>query len=255
MNPSTGVVVVAAEAREFAGLLRESPGVKLDWRVDFARLSREFVLLANGPGAALSAKAVREAARHTQIRALVSTGFCGGLDPRLAVGDIVIGDQVLDGATGERYDAAIADSAAAAQVGLILSINRVAVTAGEKAALQRSTGACCIEMEAAAVARLAREFDVPFYCIRAVSDSADCDLGLDFNAFRDGEGRFSRARIALTAMQRPGLVRPLLSLDRNCRKAATRLGDVLANLSAAQFGRAESAPKATGLPHINSLCK
>ena len=73
MSPSTGVVVVAAEPREFAGLLRDSPGVKLNWTVDFARLSRGFVLLANGPGPALSAKAVREASQHTDIRALVST--------------------------------------------------------------------------------------------------------------------------------------------------------------------------------------
>jgi adenosylhomocysteine nucleosidase len=255
MSASTGVVVVAAERREFAGLLRESAGVNLDWPVDFARLSRGFVLLANGPGPALSAKAVREAARHTQIGALVSTGFCGGLDPRLAVGDIVIGDSVLDGASGERYRAAIPDTPAAAKTGLILSMDRVAVTAGEKAVLQRSTGACCIEMEAAAVARLAREFDVPFYCIRAVSDSADCDLGVDFNAFRDGEGRFSRVRIALAAVQHPRYIRPLLNLDRDCRTAARRLGDFFANLSAPQFRRAESPPQATGLPHINSLCK
>jgi adenosylhomocysteine nucleosidase len=229
MSPSTGVVVVAAEPREFAGLLRDSPGVKLNWPVDFARLSRGFVLLANGPGPALSATAVREASQHTQIRALVSTGFCGGLDPALAVGDIVIGDNVLDDSSGERYRAAMPAGRAAARVGLILSMNRVAVTAGEKAALQQSTGACCIEMEAAAVARLARELDVPFYCIRAVSDSATCDLGLDFNAFRDGEGRFSRPRIALAAMQHPQFVRPLLTLDRNCRKAASKLGDFLAD--------------------------
>jgi adenosylhomocysteine nucleosidase len=229
MSPNTGVIVVAAEAREFAGLLRDSPGVKLNWPMDFARLSRGFLLLANGPGPVLSAKAVREAARRTGIRALVSTGFCGGLDPELAVGDIVIGDNVLDLASGEQYEAAMPDGGAGAKIGLVLSVDRVAVTAGEKAALQRSTGACCIEMEAAAVARLAREFDVPFYCIRAVSDSATCDLGLDFNAFRDGEGRFSRARIALAAVQRPRYVRPLLNLDRNCRKAACKLGDFLAD--------------------------
>jgi adenosylhomocysteine nucleosidase len=229
MSPSTGVVVVAAEPREFAGLLRDSPGVKLNWQVDFARMSRGFLLLANGPGPALSAKAVREAARRTDIRALISTGFCGGLDPALGVGDIVIGNTVLDYPSGGRFEAAVPSGGAAAKVGLILSMDRVAITAGEKAALQRSTGACCIEMEAAAVARLAREFEVPFYCIRAISDPATCDLGLDFNAFRDGEGRFNRSRIALAAMQRPRYVRPLLNLDRNCRKAASKLGDFLAD--------------------------
>jgi len=201
----------------------------LDWSVDFARLSRGFALLANGAGPALSGKAVREAAQRTEIRALVSTGFCGGLDPGLAVGDVVIGDNVLDGSSGQQYRAAIPAGPAAAKIGLILSMDRVAVTVEEKAALQRSTGACCIEMEAAAVARLASELNVPFYCIRVVSDSATCDLGLDFNAFRDGEGRFSVTRIAVAAIRRPQYLRPLLELDRNCRKAAANLGEFLAN--------------------------
>src|SRR6516164_5103770 len=108
-------------------------------------------------------------------------------------------------------------------------MDRVAVAVEEKAALQRSTGACCIEMEAAAVARLASELNVPFYCIRVVSDPATCDLGLDFNAFRDAEGRFSLPRIAVAAIRRPQYLRPLLELDRNCRKAAGDLGEFLAN--------------------------
>ena len=229
MSPNTGIVVVAAEPREFAGLLRGSPGVKLNWPVDFARLSRGFVLLANGPGPALSAKAVREAARRTGIRALVSTGFCGGLDPALSVGDIVIGDSVLDLSSGGRYRTAIPGCGAASRTGLILSMDRVAVTVDEKASLFRSTGACCIEMEAAAVARLAAEFNVPFYCIRAVSDPASADLGLDFNAFRDSEGRFSRTRIALAAIRRPRFVRPLIELDHDSRMAARKLGEFLAD--------------------------
>jgi adenosylhomocysteine nucleosidase len=229
MSANTGVVVVAAEPREFAGLLRGLPAVKLNWAVDFARSTSGFVLLANGPGPALSAEAVREAAQRTEIRALVSTGFCGGLDPELAVGDIVIGNIVFDHSSGKRYQAAIPAGAAAARAGLILSMDRVAVSIEEKAALYRSTGACCIEMEAAGVARLANEFQVPFYCIRAVSDRATAGLGLDFNAFRDREGRFSRTRIALAAVRSPRFVRPLLELDRDSRKAARKLGDFLAN--------------------------
>ncbi len=229
MSPNTGIVVVAAEPREFSGLLRGSRGVKLHWPVDFARQSRGFILLANGPGPALSARAVEEAARRTGIRALVSTGFCGALDPALAVGDIVIADKVLDLSSGQRYRAAVPTAPANSKVGLVVSMDRVAVTAGEKADLYRSTGACCLEMEAAGVARLAAEFDLPFYCIRAVSDGATGDLGLDFNAYRDEDGRFSRARIALAAMRRPRLVRALLTLDRDSRMAARNLGAFLAN--------------------------
>jgi hypothetical protein len=63
-----------------------------------------------------------------------------------------------------------------------------------------------------------------------VSDVAGEDLPLDFNRYRDADGRFNRARIALAAMGRPFSVLPgLLRLDRNCRRAAERLGEFLAN--------------------------
>jgi hypothetical protein len=85
-------------------------------------------------------------------------------------------------------------------------------------------------MEAAAVARKAAEWGVPFHCVRAVSDTAQDDLPLDFNLYRDAEGRFSRTRIALAALGRPFTRVPaLLRLDRNCRIASESLGDFFAN--------------------------
>jgi adenosylhomocysteine nucleosidase len=229
MNSNNGVIVVAAEAREFAGLLQGSRGVKLKWPLDFARALGGFILLANGPGPTLSAEAVHEAAQRTRIRALVSTGLCGALDPDLTVGDIVIADSVLDTASGERYAAAMPSRANLSNIGTVLSMDRVAVTVSEKENLYRSTRALAVEMEAAAIARLARESDVPFYCIRAVSDTARDGLGMDFNGFRDRQGRFSRARIAAAALRHPGYVLPLLHLDRNSRVAARKLGVFLAN--------------------------
>jgi hypothetical protein len=85
-------------------------------------------------------------------------------------------------------------------------------------------------MEAAAVKNKAEEWGVPFLCVRVVSDTAADDLPLDFNRYRNGNGDFSRSRIALAAMARPFSVMPrLIELDRNCRRAAHALGDFLAD--------------------------
>ena len=85
-------------------------------------------------------------------------------------------------------------------------------------------------MESAAVARKAAEWGVPFRCVRAVSDTAAEDMPLDFNLYRDADGRFSRTRIALAALARPFTAIPaLLRLDRNCRIAAESLGDFFAD--------------------------
>jgi nucleoside phosphorylase len=114
--------------------------------------------------------------------------------------------------------------------GEILSLDRVAVTAAEKRGLRERTGAAVIEMESAAVAAKAREWGLPFRCIKVVSDTAAEDMPLDFNLYRDSAGRFSRSRIALAALRRPFSAIPgLLRLDRNCRHAADKLGEFFAD--------------------------
>jgi adenosylhomocysteine nucleosidase len=202
-------LMVAAESQEFEGILeRFGKSSKLDWPAAFAcRVEGNgdlWLLVANGPGPRLVEKALEH---RTEVTGIISTGFCGALDPELRIGDIVIG-----------------------RPGTILSVDRVAATAAEKAGLRAKTGAAAIEMESAAVSRKAAEWGVPFHCIRSVSDIASESLPLDFNLYRDGEGRFSRSRIALAAMARPFTAVPaLLGLNRNCKIAARALGDFFAD--------------------------
>ena len=145
-------------------------------------------------------------------------GFCGALDPALEIGDIVVpGDELRSRRPFVR--------------GEILSVDRVAVTVGGKRALRETTGAVAVEMESAAVAEKAREWDVPFRCVKVVSDTArQRRMPLDFNRYRDAAGRFSRGSIAWAALRRPFTAVPaLLRLDRNCRHAAEKLGEFLAD--------------------------
>jgi nucleoside phosphorylase len=105
----------------------------------------------------------------------------------------------------------------------------VATTLTEKAKLRR-TGADAVEMEAAAVAAKAQEWNLPFYAIRVVTDTAAESFPLDFNRMRDAEGRFDRARIITAALRRPGIVFPeLLKLNKRCKSAARALGEFIAD--------------------------
>jgi len=212
---------VAAERRELEGILSRFGGdLKLEWPgAKFARAAERngdrWWMVANGPGPRSVEKALAE---KKNVNGIISTGFCGALDPALQVGDIVV--------SGE-----IAFTAPLPFVrGEIFSADRVTVTAAEKQALRNRTGAVAIEMEAAAVKSTAAEWGVPFMCIRAVSDTAADDLPLDFNRYRNADGNFSRTRIALAAMARPFSAMPgLLEFDRNCRRASQSLGDFLAD--------------------------
>jgi len=214
-------LMVAAEAREFEGILKRAGEVRaLPWQG--AAFSREAVwknsrwlLIANGPGPRLVERALEQ--RHDVDR-LLSVGFCGALDPALRIGDIVVSGEVPKGLQASFVQ------------GDVVSVDRVAFTAREKSDLRAVTGAAVVEMESAAVAQKAREWDVPFGCVRVVSDVAGDDLPLDFNRYRDVDGRFERTRIVLAALGSPFTVLPgLVRLDRDCRRAAERLGEFLAN--------------------------
>ncbi len=199
-------LLIAAERREFDGLIKRlGASKKLDWPVEFAVESQyrgdRWWMVANGPGGEAVERALE---RKVEVSGIVSTGFCGALDPGLRIGDIV-------------------------ENGLV-STDRVVVTAAEKAGLREKTGAAAVDMESAALAGKAREWNVPFRSVRAVSDLAAEDMPLDFNLYRDARGRFSRARIALAAMKKPFTAIPaLMRLDRSCRIASESLGEFFVN--------------------------
>ena len=81
-------LVVAAERREFDGILKRfGPPLKLDWPAEFAceveRNGDRWLLIANDPGPRLVEQALE---KKMDVNGIVSTGFCGSLDPSLGAG-------------------------------------------------------------------------------------------------------------------------------------------------------------------------
>ena len=198
----------------------------------------KYVFAANGPGPRLAGRVLEvaeveagRAGHKILIGAVISTGFCGALDPELAVGDIVEATSVLDVDTSRQYASRTVSTNARRVCGVVLSSDRVAVTVEEKSKLRTKVkGAAAIEMEAAAIAPWATARSIPFYCLRAVSDCAGDELPLDMNGMRDREGRFDRLKIAGNALMKPWTRIPgLLKLDRDCRVAEEKLGVFFAN--------------------------
>src|ERR1035438_8050295 len=99
------ILMVAADRREFPGILRhatevDSTTVPVAWSRSARLANHQLVRAANGAGAQRAAAAVDAALRGFPAEAIVSTGFCGALAPDLQIADIVVGSAISAGEGG-----------------------------------------------------------------------------------------------------------------------------------------------------------
>jgi adenosylhomocysteine nucleosidase len=233
------VALLFAVRQEMAALARRvqptraAAPARLQYPTLFGELSgHSLLLLAGGVGARRAAAAADELLDAWTPDLLVMAGVAGALDPALSVGDVVVADAVDTDA--ERRTPGVIPvlrqppaSLSRARRGTLLSIDRVLQTAAEKRGAA-SGGRLAVEMETAGLARVARERGVPWAALRAVSDTADESLPLDFNRLRDPDGDLPTSRVALMALAQPRSIPGLMRLGRNTSLAAEALAAYIA---------------------------
>jgi nucleoside phosphorylase len=221
------LLIVAADRREFAGFEPTRWGLRparigVRWAAEGLLGQTAVLLAANGPGGSNALAGLEAACRAVAIKAVISTGFAGALAPELHVGDVFLAETVLEFGTGVEYSVSLPECAEKAVRGRLLTIDSVAQDAATKGRL-RQTGADAVDMEAAALARGTQARQLPFYCIRAVSDDARASFEVDFNAARRPDGTFSGWRIAAQAGLSPRRWRHLMDLKRAGKQASQNL--------------------------------
>lgn len=233
------ILYVAAEAAELKPLAGVLTGLrKLKWPIDYAFEGiwegRRILLAANGAGPKLASHVVEIALRaamaaelsSSKLDAVVSTGYCGGLDPALRESQIVVATEVVCQVTGERFGCGKVISDGAFATGPLVSQDRIAGDAAEKMRLF-SDGSIAVDMESAGVAARTKRAGLPFCCIKVVSDRADESFEIDLNSMRSPEGRIARGKIVVHTLTHPRLLPTLLRLRRRTEDASKALGEFL----------------------------
>ena len=227
------ILFIAADALEFRGILRQASGLRraplaVDW-ARTGRLGRDDVLLvANGIGWKRAAAATDAGIAYFSPDAVVSTGFCGALDEKFDIADVVVASEIVvsDRAAPPIPAAALKNRPS---TGAICSVGHVVQTAAEKQRLQ-GFGACAVEMEAAGVAERAQTRGLPFYCVRAVTDLAGENLANNFNTALRGDGHFDIMLILKEVLRHPcARVPELFRLGIRCARAYRALGEFFAD--------------------------
>lgn len=234
------LLFIAAEARELKPFAAHLTGLRpLKWPIDYAQEGildgRRILLAANGAGPKLAAHALEIAIRaisaadlqSSRLEAVISVGLCGALDPALREGQIIVATQVCTPASEELFPACPVEAEQPFVSGVFVSQDRIATTTDEKAQLRQRCSASAVEMESFGIAVRAKRANLPFCCIKVISDRADESFKLDFNQSRSKEGRISRGKIVLKVVAQPGVIPELFRLRRRAEWASGALGDFL----------------------------
>ena len=164
-----------------------------------------------------------EASCHPAWPGLVLTcGFAGGLDSRLPLGAVLV-----DADAGFALIAGLKNAGALS--GSFHCAERVAVTVAEKAALRQATGADAVEMESSVIRACCRERGIPSATVRVISDTAQEDLPLDFNALMTPDHRMDFLKLAWRLARSPGKIPELMRFQKRVSFAADELAATLAS--------------------------
>jgi adenosylhomocysteine nucleosidase len=209
------IAIIAALSREIAGLVGGATadaglkrvGVHL-YRVEGG------VVVAAGMGAERAVVAVEAALAAGDVRRVVSVGLAGACDSKLRVGDVVRAGVVVDGVSGERFESS--------GQGQVLVTAAKVVGAAEKQRLFDLYGASAVDMEAAAVGRLARVHGLEFGAIKSISDEADFEMQ-ELGRFATKDGQFREGAFAAYAAVRPRMWGKVMELAKNSKVAVEAL--------------------------------
>lgn len=225
------VLLIAALEGELEPLVRgweafEADGLRL-WRRVAGDL--ELVATASGAGQAAAARGFAAGESGGRVDAVYSLGWAGALKSDFLPGRAYHCSGVVDAATGERFESANLFGGPI----LWLATSRTVADAAEKRRLVAEFGAELVDMEAAAVARLAEERQIPFHCVKGVSDGVGDRLP-DFNRFLAADGRMRLGALIVYALLHPLYWPALVRMGKNSSRAARAMAVELRRALAAQ---------------------
>jgi adenosylhomocysteine nucleosidase len=168
MEASMTLAIVCGMASE-AAIIGQPPG--------------SVVIIGAGDAAALSAKL--EAAIAAGTDRVISVGICGGLNPALKAGDIVVGVRVTYGLAtlacdpdwGGRLLEALTTASLPFVTPAVFALSATAVARlADKALLRAMTAADCVDEESFIAGSIAAARGLPFAAMRVVCDPASFEL-------------------------------------------------------------------------------
>jgi adenosylhomocysteine nucleosidase len=237
MKPALGLATASeAEARFVLGCRHWTPVGGRRVRRSHDSHGVDLFAVRSGRGLENALSAARWLVREG-VTALACLGVAGGLRPGLRPGEVVLGEKfVEEEETGKDFGPWVANGPGTelayttllahgikARRGTLVSTKEAVLSARQKSSLFRESQGLAVDMESAAVARVAAESNLPFLALRAVCDPQERTLDRDLADCLDQMGRIRVCVFLKNLLLRPSLVSDLLPLTRDFGLALSSL--------------------------------
>jgi adenosylhomocysteine nucleosidase len=186
----------------------------------------DVVVMATGDGARLARAGLELLLAHVAVERLVLIGIAGALTPDLALETLVVASEVRQGA-----EVFVAEPAAVerlvrhcgARPVTLVTTDRIADSPAARDRLLRAHGdpvPAAVDLESAVWIGIAREREIPWVALRAISDTADEHLPALLNRAREEGGATRRGQVLRGLMFEPTVIPALVSLRRRVARCA-----------------------------------
>lgn len=189
-----------------------------------------------GPDNARAAAELLVAKGATQ---LISWGCAAALSPQLKAGDLTLADKLLDADYNELpldpHWTSCAKALLAAAImpvvsGCLVESTSIIATGRQKKQIHSITDAIVLDMESAAVAKIANRHGLPFLAIRAIVDPANMDLPRAIAFAANEHGDIVLSKLLLFLLLHPLELPQLIRLGINFKAATKTLTQVASHL-------------------------
>ena len=169
-------------------------------------------------------------------KSLVSFGTAGGLQADMSVGELVIPERIIDEEGGhyaidmdwrERLTQTLTGPGMLQPHQVLISVESPVLSSESKYALGSHSGACAVDMESVAIARIAQEKNIPLLVLRAVSDDYHQSLPAELMRVVDAYGEVRVWALIKAILLYPQILARLPELYRGTQAAERALTRVI----------------------------
>lgn len=209
---------------------------------------KNILLVRSGVGTSAMEHAVEYLKKNIHCSLILHIGYCGGAEPNMSAGDLIVADRVILDETGQTIEMDNNRSGQAMEIakriglkacmGGLTTVGTAARTPHEKAFIGTKHGTLGIDMESFPLADMCKKANIPCLIVRSVLDPMD-EIIPDLGDVINSDGSTSGASLARHVIKTP---KDIFKLPRvqylaaEAREALTSFVEAFLNLESTHGG-------------------